>query len=65
MPKYLVHCDSGFCGVNETVIVNANDEGEAEEIANDWWMELIEPSTKVEREMVENDDDENQYPEIN
>ena len=65
MPKYLVHCDTGFCGVNETVIVNANDESEAEEIANEWWTETIEPSTTVERELVENDDDEDQYPEIN
>lgn len=65
MPKYLVHCDTGFCGVNETVIVNANDESEAEDFANDWWIETIEPSTRVERELVENDDDEDQYSEIN
>ena len=65
MPKYLVQCDTGFCGVNETVVVTAEDESEAEGMAQEWWNETVAPSVTVEKEFEDGDEDAEGYQEIN
>lgn len=37
MPKFVIKCSSGWCNVNDTVIVEADDESEAEDLAREWW----------------------------
>lgn len=64
MPKFLVHCDTGFCGVNEDVVVVADDEQTAESTACMWWDEQVEPSVNVIKELKETDDDYDDYQEI-
>jgi len=65
MAKYLIHCDTSFCGVNEDVIVEASSESEAEDIAAEWWTETVETNVSVEREMETDDDEIDFYQEIN
>ena len=55
MPLFKVECTSGFCGVDEIVIVDATDESEAEEIAQEWWSDQVAPSTGGAEETSESD----------
>lgn len=66
MYKFLVHCDSGFCGVNEDVIVTADCASDAEEIAYDWWFDTVSPVTVVELKIDKDNAEEYEgYEEIN
>lgn len=58
MPRYVVECDSGFCGVNETIIVEANNEMVAEDIAYKYWLDMVAFSVTVSHEATEEDEDE-------
>jgi hypothetical protein len=64
MPRYIVECESGFCGVNDTVLVEADDEMEADKIANEWWQDQVAASVSVQNELKSNDDDDG-YEQIN
>jgi len=64
MPKYLIACDSGFCGVNEKFVVEADDESTAEETALERWTEECALSANVEREIPEDDEEIDWYEEI-
>ncbi len=64
MPKYLVHCDTGFCGVNDDVIVTAESESEAEEQAQQWWDDQVSPSVDVTQEIDKDSDEFDDYEEI-
>jgi hypothetical protein len=63
MPRYIVECESGFCGVNDTVLVEADDEMEADKIANEWWQDQVAASVSVQNELKSDDDDG--YEQIN
>jgi len=64
MPKYLVHCDTNWCGTNEDFIVEANDEDEAAEKAQAHWEEEAQLSSYVTREIDESDEEFDWYTEI-
>ena len=65
MPKFIVHCDSGFCGVNEDVIVEAEDSDEADRIAEEWWIEQVSLYANVTCEITpENEEEYEGYQEI-
>ena len=64
MPKYLIQCCTGFCGVDDRFVVEADDELEAEERAYEYWMEVLEPSATCEGEISEESIEENLYYEI-
>ena len=65
MPKYLVHCDTGFCGVNDDVVVTAESESEAEEMALEWWNDSVAISADVTQEIDENSDEFDDYEDLN
>ena len=60
--RYIVYCTSGLCGVEETIIVDAEDETQAEKFALDFWIETLQPAATCEREATDDDDG---YEEIN
>jgi hypothetical protein len=57
--KFIVRCESGFCGVDEILLVNADTLEEAEEMALAHWTEMLDPSAKVMEEI--NPDNEAEY----
>ena len=65
MPKYLVHCSSGFCGVDDNVVIECDDEGGAEDAAREWWNDQVAMDVYVEKEITDEDGDEyDDYQEI-
>jgi hypothetical protein len=62
MPKYRVNCTCNFVGLDTDVVVNADNESEAEAITREWWQEYIMPEVGVEEEI---EDNEEGYEEIN
>ena len=64
MPKYLIECATGFCGVDDLFVVEADDELEAEEMAYAYWMEILDPSAICKEEISEESIEENLYYEI-
>jgi hypothetical protein len=65
VPKYIIECESGFCGVNDTVIIDADSEEQAEDQALEWWTEQVSPSANVIKEATEEEIEDGGYEEIN
>ena len=65
MARYVVECSTGFVGCSEMVVVEANSESEAEDIALEWWDDMVASSVTVDHEIEEGDTDHEGYEEIN
>lgn len=56
MPKFVVKCASGFCGVTQTYLIEASDAEEAEQWAYREWLDRINPHIKSVEEATEDDE---------
>lgn len=61
--KWVVQCSVNWVGCDETIIVEADNESEAEEKAAEYWDEMVAATVAVEG-IATDDDLENGYPEI-
>ncbi len=53
MKKFIVHCTTGFCGVEDWKEIYASSAEEAEEIAADEWLGEVDPHVVYVEEVVE------------
>ena len=63
MALYKVECTIGFVGCDETVTVDADSAEEAEQIALEYWNDVVQLAVFVHGEILE--DDASGYAHIN
>ena len=67
MPLFVFDCSVGCAvGVHESIVVKAESEEEAEEMAREWWIEYVSPEVAFDAEVTdENAEDYEYYERIN